>query len=191
MAPLDMLTSKHSWIRKYPAQLLLYALMNNAEAGKMIFINKGTGETCEKLFILDGPMLEYAESILKKLEAVNAHVGLGTCPDAVFIDDCKGCPFAKTACFVGMDYGPGIDILQDPDLEAKLDRRGELELAAKEFEALDKELKDGFKAKPGAVVGSWMIESKVYETTSYEIPKEIKSQYAVKKQAFRTSIERI
>jgi len=191
LAPIDMLKSKFSWIRKYPAQLLLYQLMQGSEYGLMVFKNKTTGEKCQKIFRLEGALLEYAESILKKIEAVNAHVALGTCPDAVLIDDCKGCAFCKTACFPGADYGPGIDILQDPDLEAKLDRRGELEPAAKEFDSLDKEVKDGFRGRPGAVVGGWMIESKGYETTSYDIPKEIKLQYAVKKQAFRTSIERI
>jgi len=165
--------------------------MEGAEYGLMVFKNKTTGEKAQKVFRLEGELLEYAESILKKLEMVNAHIAEGTCPDAALIDDCKGCAFCKTACFPGADYGPGIDIMQDPDLEAKLDRRGELEPAAKEFDALDKEVKDGFKGRRGAVVGSWIIESKAYETTSYDIPKEIKAQYAVKKPAFRTSIERI
>jgi hypothetical protein len=191
LEPLDMLKSKYPWIRKYPAQILLYMLMEGAEFGVMVFINKESGEQSEKLFQLEGEALEYAESILKKLEVVNTHIALGTCPDAALIDDCKGCAFCKTACFPGADYGPGIDILQDPDLEAKLDRRGELEAAAKEFEALDKEVKDGFKGKAGAVVGGWMIESKPYEMTYCDIPKDIKAQYAVKKPAFRTSIERI
>ena len=191
LAPIDMLKSKFSWIRKYPAQMLLYMLMEGAEYGLMVFKNKTTGEKAQKVFRLEGELLEYAESILKKLEMVNAHIAEGTCPDAALIDDCKGCAFCKTACFPGADYGPGIDIMQDPDLEAKLDRRGELEPAAKEFDALDKEVKDGFKGRRGAVVGSWIIESKAYETTSYDIPKEIKAQYAVKKPAFRTSIERI
>jgi hypothetical protein len=190
MAPSDMITSKYSWIRKYPAQLLMYMLFQNVEMGVMLFLNKLTWEKCWKLFILDGPMLDYAESILKKLEAVNAHIAAGTKPEAKFIDDCKGCPFAKTACFVGMDYGPGIDITTDPETEGKLARREELKPAADEFEDLDKEIKDAFKGRT-AVVGAWMIESKPYEATSFDIPKEIKAQYAVKKQAFRTSIEKI
>jgi hypothetical protein len=191
MAPVDMLKSKYSWIRKYPAQILLYMLMNNAEAGKMIFIDKTNGKTSEKIFTLDEPMLEYAESILKKLEAVNAHVAAGTCPDAALIDDCKGCAFCKTACFPGADYGPGIDIMQDPELEAKLDRRGELEAAAKEYEALDKELKDGFKGKPGAVVGNWMIESSRRERKGVDLPPELKKQYETSTEYYVTKIGRI
>jgi hypothetical protein len=188
--PEDMVKSKYPWVRKYPAQILLYMLMEGVDTGLIIFKNKQTGEKLQKVFSLDGPALEYVEGILKKLEAVNAHVKAGTEPPVALIDDCKNCPFAKTACFPGQDYGPGIDILQDPELEVKLARRGELQETAKEFEALDKEIKEGFRGRT-AVVGEWMIESKPYETTSYDIPKDIKSQYAIKKQAFRTSIERL
>lgn len=190
MAPTDMLASRYLWIRKYPAQILLYMLMEGSSMGIMVFKNKTTGEKCQKLFILDEAMLEYAESVLKKLEAVNAHVAAGTVPDAKFIDECKGCPFAKTACFVGRDYGPGIDIADDPEIETKLSRREELQSARDEYEDLDKEIKERYRGRI-AVVGDWMIESKPYETTAYDVPKEIKGQYAVKKQAFRTSIERL
>ncbi len=190
MTPSDMLTSKYSWIRKYPAQLLLYMLMQGVPTGVMIFKNKTTGEKCQKLFILDGPMLEYAELILKKLEAVNAHIAAGTKPEAKFIDDCKGCGFAKTACFVGRDYGPGIDIMTDPKIEEKLARREELKSSRDEFEELDKEIKEQFKGKT-AVVGAWMIESKECQRKNYDIPSDIKKQYETITTYFRTSIERI
>lgn len=186
----DMIESKYPWIRKYPAQILLYMLMEGVELGIMLFKNKATGEVLQKIFRLDGPALEYSESVLKKLEAVNAHVKEGTEPPPVFISDCKGCPFAKTACYPDQDYGPGIDLLKDPELESKLSRRAELEPAVKEFDTLDREIKEGFRGR-SVVVGDWMIESKPYETTSYDIPKELKAQYAVKKQAYRCSIERI
>lgn len=192
LSPVEMIHSTFPWVRKYPAQILFYMLLSNEDTGIMIFKNKANGEKCQKEFHLEGELLEYAESILKNVEAVNGHVALGTCPDAKLIDDCKGCPFAKTACFPGGDYGPGFDILSDPDLEAKLDRHGELEAAAKEFKALDEEIKDGFKGKPTAVVGGWIIESKPYDTTVYpDLPKDIKAKYAVKKTAYRTSIQKL
>jgi len=190
LSPIDMLKSKYSWIRKYPAQILLYVLMEGSEYGLMVFKNKTTGEKCQKVFRLEGELLEYTESILKKLEVVNGHIAVGTCPDAALIDDCKGCAFAKTACFPGEDYGPGIDILKDPDLEAKLNRRGELEAAAKEYEALDKEVKEGLKGK-SAVVGEWIIESKECQRKNYDIPALLKKQYETVTTYFRTSIERI
>lgn len=190
MAPVDMITSKYSWIRRYPAQLLLYMIMQGVEQGIMIFVNKTTGEKCQKLFILDGPMLEYTETILKKLEAVNGFITAGTKPEAKFIDDCKGCGFAKTACFVGMDYGPGIDMMTDPEIEGKLTRREELKPGRDEFEELDKEIKDAFKGRM-AIVGSWMIESKECQRKNYDVPADIKKQYEIITKYFRTSIERI
>lgn len=197
MEPMDMLKSKHPWIRKYPAQILLYMLMEGSEYGIMVFKNKTTGEKCQKLFRLEGDTLAYAEALLKKLETVNAHVALKTVPEPALIDDCRGCPFAKTACFPGEDYGPGVDILQDPELVTKLERRALLEPLAHEFDALDKAIKDGdgngMKGLRGrnVVVGPFVVESKPYETTAYDIPKDIKAQYASKRQSFRVSIERI
>jgi hypothetical protein len=190
LSPIDMLQSKYSWIRKYPAQILLYMLMEGAEYGLMVFKNKTTGEKIQKIFRLDGELLAYAESVLKKLETVNAHIELKTVPNAQLIDDCKGCPFAKTACFPGDDYGPGIDILQDQALEERLNRRGELEAAAKEFEALDREIKETVKGK-SAVVGDWLIESKECTRKNYDVPAELKKQYETVTTYFRTSIERI
>jgi hypothetical protein len=190
MSPSEMLTSKFSWIRKYPAQILLYMLMEGVSMGIMVFKNKTTGEKCQKLFILDGPMLDYAETILKKLETVNGHIATGTIPDAVFIDECKGCAFAKTACFVGRDYGPGIDIADDPEIETKLSRREELAPARDEYEDLDKEIKERFKGKT-AVVGAWMIESKECQRKNYDVPSDVKKQYERVTTYFRTSIERM
>ena len=111
MAPGDMVKSKYPWLRKYPAQILLYMLMEGSEAGIMLFKNKTTGEKCQKLFILDDAMMEYAESILKKLEIVNMWVARNEAPPAERCSDCEGCGFAKTSCFVGQDYGPGFELV--------------------------------------------------------------------------------
>jgi hypothetical protein len=188
--PEDMVKSKYPWVRKYPAQILLYMLMEGVDIGLIIFKNKQTGEKLQKVFSLDGPALEYVEGILKKLEVVNGHVKAGTEPPVALIDDCKNCPFAKTACFPGQDYGPGIDILQDPELEVKLARRGELQDMAKEFEALDKEIKEGFRGRT-AVVGEWMIESSKHERRGVDLPADIKKQYEKITEYWITKIEKI
>jgi hypothetical protein len=191
MAPNEMVNSKYPWVRKYPAQLLTYMLMEGSETGIMLFKNKTTGEKCQKLFILDSDMMAYAETILKKLEVVNEWVGRNDAPPAERIPDCEGCGFAKTSCFVGQDYGPGFELMMDSaEVEVKLERRETLAPAAREYDELDEEIKAQFKGK-SAIVGSFKIESKGYESTTYNIPKDIKAQYAAKEQRFRTSIERI
>lgn len=189
MKPEDMIKSKYSWVRKYPAQILLYCMMEGQEEGLIIFKNKTTGEKCQKVFKVNDN-LEYLESVLKKLEAVNDLVKKDELPPVVQIDDCKRCEFAKTLCFPDQDYGPGFSIMSDEEVEAKLVRREDLQAAAKEFEEIDKEIKEQFRGK-SAIVGDWKIESRTYETTSYDIPKEIKAPYAIKKEAVRVSIERL
>ena len=189
-APSDMVKSKYPWVRKYPAQILLYMLMNGSEVGLMVFKNKTTGEKCQKIFELDSANMEYAEGVLKKLEAVNAHIKGGTLPPVERCDDCKGCGFSKTVCFPGQDYGPGIEILSDAELEEKLIRREQLEGQAKEFEALDKELKNQLKGR-SAVIGSFLVESKECERRTYEVPADVKKQYETVTPYWRTTIGRL
>jgi len=168
MAPLDFITAKQSWLRKYPAQMFCYLMMTAKQTGFMLFKNKATGEKHQVVFTLDDPALDYAESILQKLTRVNAHVKAGTLPDVVKIDDCKGCPFCSTLCFPGQDYGPGFNVMSDADLEAKLERREELAESAAEYGALDDEIKDAVRGK-NLVVGHFIIESKEMERKSYEV----------------------
>lgn len=187
--PIGMLQSKHVWIRKYPAQILLYMIMEGIEAGAIVFKNKSTGEKCQKDFYLDDH-LDYIESILKKLETVNQYVEKNKLPEVEQIDECRRCGFCKTLCFPGQDYGPGFDIMTDEELEQKLERRAELDEARKEYAEIDAEIKEAFRGK-NAIVGDWKIESRKYEITKYTIPDDLKSQYSTKKEAFRLVIEKL
>jgi hypothetical protein len=182
MAPNQMVNSKYPWVRKYPAQLLTYMLMEGSETGIMLFKNKTSGEKCQKLFILDSEMMAYAETILKKLELVNEWVAKNDAPPAERIPDCEGCGFAKTSCFVGQDYGPGFELMMDAaEVEAKLERREALAQAAKEYDELDEEIKAQFKGR-SAIVGGWKIESRPSERKEYIVQAQT---------TYRTSIERI
>lgn len=176
--PDDIKNSKYSWIRKYPAQIMSYCLMDGKETGIIIFKNKTTGEKCQKEFAID---YDYMEGILKKLERVNECVAKNEIPPVEPIEDCKSCGFAKTVCFPGQDYGPGFEILTDQELIIKLDRREALKNAVKEYEEIDKELKEAFKGR-SALIGDFKIESKEIE----------RKEYTVKAGAYwKTSIEKI
>jgi len=187
--PKEFITSKYSWVRRYPAQIMCYCLMAEKEAGIILFKNKVTGEKIQKNFSVD---YEYMESVLKKLERVNEYVAKEEVPELECVpsSECSRCGFARTACFPGKDFGPGYDLLTDAEIEAKLDRWAELKPLAKEFSELDSELKQNFKGKC-AVVGDYLIESKEYERTNYKVPAEIKQQYAEKSKYFRTSIKKL
>lgn len=189
LTPTEMISSKYSWVQRYPAQILLYCMMEGVEEGIIVFKNKTTGEKCQKNFSVNDH-LEYLEEILKKLEAVNDYVKREELPPVELSEECKGCGFAKTSCFPDKDFGPGFDFISDSDLEAKLLRWEKTKDAANEHEELDKELKEHFKGK-SAIVGDFKIESKEYERTNYNVPAEIKKQYAEKSTFWRTSIERL
>ncbi len=181
--------SKHTWIRKYPGQIMSYALMSDEPYGTLLFKNKSSGELHQVDLAID---FEYMEGILQKLERVNAHVAAGTIPDVVLIDDCKRCSFAGAFCFPGQDFGPGFDLslLTDAEWIAKLEEWAETKDQSDYHDELDKEIKDHFKGK-SAIIGDFKIESSGYESTSYKVPDEIKKQFAVVKQIFRTTIERL
>jgi hypothetical protein len=187
--PEEMLNSKYVWIRKYPAQILLYMIMDGAEKGILLFKDKSSGKKCQKNFNLNDH-LEYTESILKKLEIVNSYVEKEEIPDIEQSDECRRCDFAKTYCFPGQDYGPGFDFLSNEEKEAKLIRWYETEEPYKEHKQLDKELKEDFKGKD-TVIGDFMITSKEYERKSYKVPAEIKEQYLEITKYFRTKIEKL
>lgn len=188
--PEDMVNSRYSWVRKYPAQILLYMLMGGHDTGIMIFKNKTTGEKCQKVFRLTDANLAYAEAVIKKLEAVNGYVGRREVPPLERCDECRGCGFSKTICFPGQDYGPGIEILTDAELEEKLIRRAELESASREFEQIDKEVKEQLKGR-SAVIGSFLVESKECQRKNYDIPADVKKQFESVSTYWRTTIERI
>ena len=158
LEPMEMISSRLSWVRKYPAQILLYMLMDNKEEGIILFKNKTTGEKCQKNFKLD---YEYVESILKKLEMVNEYVAKKQAPKVEMCEDCKDCGFQKTICFPDCDYGPGFAFLSDKEAEEKLERRESLKPGRSEYNQLDKLLKDHFKGQ-NVVVGNFKIETKVH-----------------------------
>ena len=158
LEPMAMTTSRLSWVRKYPAQILAYMLMDNKEEGIILFKNKSTGEKCQKNFKLD---YEYVESILKKLERVNEYVAKKELPKVEMCEDCKDCGFQKTICFPDCDYGPGFAFLSDKEAEDKLERRESLKSGHREYGQLDKLLKGHFRDQ-NVVVGNFKIETKVH-----------------------------
>jgi len=188
-APEELLGSKYPWVRGYPAQVLLYCMMEGAESGIILFKNKSTGEKCQKTFILM-KNLEYVETILQKLERVNAHIAADTIPEVEVqvSNECQRCGFSKTVCFPGVSFGPGYEILTDEEWVAKLNRIAELEPASKEREELLEEVKESFKGR-NAVVGDWKIESKEYERSSFSVPDEIRQQFKETSKFWRMTIE--
>jgi hypothetical protein len=182
----DMTRSRFPHVRAYPAQLMLYLLLEGKEeSGLFVLKNKSTGRIRAIRVDLD---YEYAESLIQRCERVNAHVAAGTLPDA--INDapvCDACPWKATehCCdALARSHGEGADIIDDPELVASLERRAELAEHVKEFDAIDRDVKARFKGRPLTVAAEWIIEGK-------EQTRTVKATEARTTTAWITTIRRV
>ncbi len=161
----DMFKAKSVYLRMYPGQLMLYELMDDKEFGIFLLKNKQTGLIKQ----IDVPLdFAYAESLIQKAERINAHIQAGTLPDRItYNDNISGvCPFSHICL---PDVTHEATLLDDPELEIKLDRRAELKEAKDEFETLDKEIKESVKEKPSIVIGKWAISGKWVDKKEFTV----------------------
>jgi CRISPR/Cas system-associated exonuclease Cas4 (RecB family) len=164
----DFHNSKKLWLRKYPGQLTIYLVLENEEWGIFILKDKVSGKIKPIRLDLD---YAYAETLLKKAEAVEKHVREGTLPDRI------GDESAHQYCHFNHICLPGQvntdKFIEDPELEAKIDRwfelKGALKPMEKDFKEIDEYLKTRFKDIPQAVVGDWLIEGKLAERKGWVV----------------------
>lgn len=139
---------------KWLAQLQVYMLMESVDRSWIILKNKTYGEIKVIELTLD---YAYAEGLLKKAEEVKEGVHdyqargesdwRNTWLKSSRLNDaeiCSECHF-KSICLPEIDAGSGVQSFDDPEMADKLSRREELQAAAKEFEELDKEIKEDAK----------------------------------------------
>ena len=176
-------THKKSHIRGYLAQLMLYLFLQNKEEGILLFRDKNSGRYKQINVPLD---YQLVEDVLKKFEAVNAHIKAGTQPDRVAdLTVCKNCPF-RALCLPDVSFGDGVQLVSDNYLVHLIEKRITIESAATEYDAIDKELKDLIKKracdKPSHFVinGAWEAAVKphgkglrVNISRLGELPKEL------------------
>src|SRR3990172_2465928 len=167
----DVKTSRSIWLRKKAYQLQIYLLMGNHREGVLIL------RTYRKLpkFIHVPLDMEMAEEMVKRAEAINLHIQAGTNAEPIPWDDqlCGHCDFLGI-CLPGRNIEPTI--MDDPEIELKLDRNGELEAKMKEcepiheeYEQLDEDLKDRFGHIPEAIIGNWHITSRTVKRNGYAV----------------------
>jgi hypothetical protein len=162
------------WTKKGAYQLLAYLLGSGEPLGFMLLDKSGL----PKLIPVElEPNLDKIEDFLQKAELAHDHKDAGTFPD--FIEDpdeCKRCWCFGNICNPPMDFGEGAVVL-DAEFEATLLRREELIQAHKEYESLDKEVKDQCRGIEEAVCGQFLLLGEWQTRKKLDIPKEIKAQY--------------
>lgn len=176
---MELVNSKKRWERHYPAQIQLYLYFTNSEEGMMVFKDKLTGRIKQFNVTLD---YEYTDSLLDKAKLIEDHIKKQTLPDRTEENSLhEGCDFYHICLPETIHEGTMVD---DPDLEAKLDRRGELKPIVSEYEELDKEIKEGVKNKPETVCGNWILKGKFIE-------KNMKASEAKTLKYWETKISKI
>ncbi len=161
----DIRDHKSPWVRKYYGQLQTYLFLSSNERGLFILLNKVSGVPS----FIDCPIdYEFAEGLLKKAERVQAHVKAATLPDRKISNDCARCPFVQV-CNPDIEFGKGVELFDNPEMEGMLARRAELAAARSEFEALDKAIKKALPAKDALLVGDWVLSSKEVSKKAYEV----------------------
>ncbi len=153
----DIKNSPQLWIRKYYDQLQTYLVLAGDDLGVFVLFNKSTGWPTFINCRLD---FEYAEGLLKKAERTKLAVLNNAVPERTLSSECRRCQFLHV-CAPDMDYGPGVAVINDPELEAKIKRRDELKALAKEYAALDEDIKDALPKREGEIlVGDYVITRK-------------------------------
>ena len=180
----DMKKSKYLYMRKYPAQMTLYLLMDEKERGVMLFKNKSTGALKEIWVNLD---YDLGEELIQKADLVNECVKKGEPPEGIEYDEavCGECAF-RHIC-LPETIGKELEVVNNEELEEMLQEWWQLKDAVKRYDELDKKIKEMVNGKKLSV-GEFLIDGKMYQRKAYNIPPEIKEQYAEVKEYWRAKI---
>jgi hypothetical protein len=196
----DFLDSEKIWLIKYPAQVMLYLLMDASPVGFLYLKSKSTNEPKHIWTKLDDH-LDIAEAALVRAQKVNAYMGRKE-PQEKVVDQimreegikycpvtCERCDF-RHICLVGTEY-IGVEIIASEELEKMLNQRQGLIPAYQEYNKIDKQVKELFRGKPETIVGNFLITGKAISRTAYDIPDDVKKQYAVEESSWRINIKQL
>lgn len=152
----DIKNSRQAWVRKYYDQLQTYLFLDGSDLGVFVLFNKSTGWPTFIKCPLD---YDHAEKLIEKAERTKLAVVKDVPPQRRTSADCQRCQFIHV-CGPDVEMGTGATFLDDPEAEAKLARLLELEPAAAEYAALEKDIKAALPEKELVVIGDFAIEGK-------------------------------
>lgn len=173
---------KFAWMKKYIYQLNIYLYANNEPEGLFILVDM-QGHWKILPLSLDLELVE--EALQKSEEVVDAIKGNRSIPNYTKdYSNCQRCWAYKLLCNPSVDFGDGVQILDNLELEEKLKRRDQLREYRDEYEAIDSDVKGTVgKEELHALCGNYEIivkkgkqvrkatEEKTIETTRVSITK--------------------
>jgi len=190
----DLLRSQYG--RKYMLQFLAYLLALNKPLGLLILVQPAGPRL---LWVSLEEHLDLVERSLQRVRRAVDGVKDGAPPD--FTQDrslCAKCRHLGTRCFPVVDFGDGVKVFDEEEdfILAELRRtRERTQEARDEFDRADKALKQRLRGLARGMVGGgrFLLEGRWQPNTTYDVPEEIKKQYAKteEKGKFTLKIERL
>ncbi len=172
----DFFKSKKAYIQGYPAQLLIYMLHFGKEKGYFALTNKLTGETK----FIDVPFdYDYGEHCLSKAERIYKALETDEIPDAC--EDISLCENCSLSHVCGLCRRVPADVVLDDELDALIDRKQELAAAKKEYEDVDKEIKQKIGEREKVITGSYLIERKSFTKKAFTVPESTQYRVTIKR----------
>lgn len=172
------------YARRWYGQVQVYMVGRGYWSCVLIAKNKLTGELRAIPIPLD---LDYAESLARKAERVEAAVAAGAVPpyteDA---EECRRCAFFGRACNPPTAAGQGAEVVVAEVEAARIWQ--ETRAAASAHDAADKTLRAALRGRPLALVGDLICETKPYQTTVYEVPEGVRLAHARKVERERMTV---
>lgn len=168
--------SRYPWTRKYRGQLMLYSLAHNLEMCYILFVNKSN---LFQMKLISFPVdMTYCDGLLERARLVNVAIENSNPPKA--INDPDECPKCRwfSHCAPDITTGGNLEVIDNAELQAVLDRMGDLQEASDKYNKL-KKARDKMLIKGKDVAcGPWLVQWK-------KIDKHFKAQPA--KDAFERS----
>lgn len=179
----DFLKSKKYYIRQYPMQLLTYMWKFNKTQGFFFIVNKLTGQLKPiDLFLKDHEAL--CLEMLEKATRINKAVAEDKMPDP--IDDesvCDKCPLAHIC---GHSVAIPTDVELDDELDELIEQRDSLKESKKNYEDLDKQIKEKVGDRTRVLSGKYLITVTTSVTPAHiepekEVPEKVIRRFKYQK----------
>lgn len=172
----DFLKSKKPYVQGYPAQLFIYMLHFGKETGFFALTNKLTGET---KFIEVPFDYELGETYLSKAERIYKALAANEPPESCDnIEMCDKCPLAHIC---GDVKRKPADVDIDDELDELINRKQELSEAKKEYEAVDKQIKQKVGEREKVITGQYLIERKSFLKKAFTVPESTQWRMTIKR----------
>lgn len=181
----DLVTERSPYLIRWALQLPLYMYLHGCNTGLYLLINKQSGQLKELAVGIEEawPLLEQAEKHLRKAQAA-LKAGVPPEPEPWSKALCRFCWAKEVGLCPGASSEVSVEVTED--LEEAVRTMVETREAHRRYEQAQKVVSKHFESfnapgeKAELFVGAVPVRVSLYETTRYEVPPEVKKQYARK-----------